>query len=169
MLIPFFYQLREGGMKTSITELLTLLEAMQKGLAQHSVDDFYYLSRACLVKDESQLDRFDRIFAAYFRGVEDSLSDLLQDIPEEWLRRQAELALSDEEKAQIEAMGGFEELMKALQERLDSQDERHEGGSRWIGTAGTSPFGAYGFSMAARGATHGRHTQGDSAAIWRAA
>ena len=146
MLIPFFYLLREGGMKTSITELLTLLEAMQKGLAQYSVDDFYYLSRACLVKDESQLDRFDRIFAAYFKGVEDSLSDLLQDIPEEWLRRQAELALSDEERAQIEAMGGFEELMKALQERLDSQDERHEGGSRWIGTAGTSPFGAYGFN-----------------------
>lgn len=146
MLIPFFYHLREGGMKTSITELLTLLEAMQSGLANDSVDDFYYLCRACLVKDESKLDRFDRIFAAYFKGVDDSLSDLLQDIPEEWLRRQAELHLSDEEKAQIEAMGGFEELMQALQERLDEQDERHEGGSRWIGTAGTSPFGAYGFN-----------------------
>lgn len=146
MLIPFFYQLREGGMKTSLTELLTLLEAMQKGLARQSVDDFYYLSRACLVKDESQLDRYDRIFAAYFRGVEDSLSDLLHDIPEEWLRRQAELLLSDEEKALIESMGGFEELMQALRERLDEQGERHEGGSRWIGTAGTSPFGAYGFN-----------------------
>jgi uncharacterized protein with von Willebrand factor type A (vWA) domain len=146
VLIPFFYQLREGGMKTSLTELLTLLEAMQKGLARHSVDDFYYLSRACLVKDESQLDRYDRIFAAYFRGVEDSLSDLLHDIPEEWLRRQAELLLSDEEKALIESMGGFEELMQALRERLDEQGERHEGGSRWIGTAGTSPFGAYGFN-----------------------
>jgi hypothetical protein len=146
MLIPFFYHLREGGMKTSITELLTLLQAMQSGLANDSVDDFYYLSRACLVKDESKLDRFDRIFAAYFRGVDDSLGDLLQDIPEDWLRRQAELHLSEEEKAQIEAMGGFEELMRALQERLDEQDERHEGGSRWIGTAGTSPFGAYGFN-----------------------
>jgi len=146
MLIPFFYHLREGGMKTSITELLTLLQAMQSGLANDSVNDFYYLSRACLVKDESKLDRFDRIFAAYFKGVDDSLSDLLQEIPEEWLRRQAELHLSDEEKAQIEAMGGFEELMRALQERLDEQDERHEGGSRWIGTAGTSPFGAYGFN-----------------------
>lgn len=133
-------------MKTSLTELLTLLEAMQKGLARQSVDDFYYLSRACLVKDESQLDRYDRIFAAYFRGVEDSLSDLLHDIPEEWLRRQAELLLSDEEKALIESMGGFEELMQALRERLDEQGERHEGGSRWIGTAGTSPFGAYGFN-----------------------
>lgn len=146
MLIPFFFQLRASGMKTSITELLTLLEALQKGLASESVDDFYYLSRACLVKDESQLDRYDRVFAAYFEGAEDSLRDLLQDIPEEWLRRQAELMLSDAEKAQIEAMGGFEELMKALQERLDEQDERHEGGGRWIGTAGTSPFGAYGFN-----------------------
>jgi uncharacterized protein with von Willebrand factor type A (vWA) domain len=146
VLIPFFFQLRASGMKTSITELLTLLEALQKGLASESVDDFYYLSRACLVKDESQLDRYDRVFAAYFEGAEDSLRDLLQDIPEEWLRRQAELMLSDAEKAQIEAMGGFEELMKALQERLDEQDERHEGGGRWIGTAGTSPFGAYGFN-----------------------
>ncbi len=146
MLIPFFYHLREGGMKTSITELLTLLQAMQKGLANDSVDDFYFLSRACLVKDESKLDRFDRIFAAYFKGVDDSLSDLLQDVPEDWLRQQAELNLSDAEKAEIEAMGGFEELMRALQERLDEQDERHEGGSRWIGTAGTSPFGAYGFN-----------------------
>ncbi len=146
MLIPFFYQLRDGGMKTSITELLMLLEVMKKGLAGQSVDDFYYLSRACLVKDESQLDRFDRIFAAYFRGVEDSLSDLIQDVPEDWLRRQAELLLSEEERAEIEAMGGFEELMRALQERLDEQEERHEGGSRWIGTAGTSPFGAYGYN-----------------------
>ena len=146
MLVPFFYHLREGGLKTSITELLTLLQAMQGGLANESVDDFYVLARSCLVKDETKLDRFDRIFSAYFKGVDDSLGDLMQDLPEEWLRRQAELHLSDEEKAQIEAMGGFEELMRALQERLDEQDERHEGGSRWIGTAGTSPFGAYGFN-----------------------
>jgi uncharacterized protein with von Willebrand factor type A (vWA) domain len=146
MLIPFFYQLRDGGMKTSITELLTLLEAMQKGVAGQSVDDFYYLSRTCLVKDESQLDRFDRIFAAYFDGVEDSLADLLPDIPEEWLRRQAELTLTEEERARIESLGGFEALIKALQERLDEQQGRHEGGSKWIGTAGTSPFGAYGYN-----------------------
>ena len=146
MLVPFFFMLREGGMKTSITELLTLLEAMDKGLARHSVDEFYFLARATLVKDESQLDRFDRIFGAYFKGVQDSLADLFQDIPEEWLRHQAELLLSEEERAQIEAMGGFEELMRALQERLDEQDERHEGGNKWIGTAGTSPFGAYGYN-----------------------
>jgi len=146
MLIPFFSILREGGLKPSITELLTLLEAMKKGVAGQSVDDFYFLSRACLVKDESKLDRFDRIFAAYFKGVEDSLVDLMEDIPEEWLRKQAELLLSEEERAKIEALGGFEELMKAFQERLDEQDERHEGGSKWIGTAGTSPFGAYGYN-----------------------
>ncbi len=146
MLIPFFYMLREGGLKTSITELLTLLEAMRQGLAGESVEDFYFLARASLVKDESDLDRFDRIFGAYFKGVDDSLADLMQDIPDEWLRRQAELNLSDEERAQIEAMGGFEALMQALKERLEEQDERHEGGNRWIGTAGTSPFGAYGFN-----------------------
>jgi uncharacterized protein with von Willebrand factor type A (vWA) domain len=133
MLIPFFFILREGGLKPSITELLTLLEAMKKGVAGQSVEDFYYLSRACLVKDESKLDRFDRIFAAYFNGLEDSLADLMEDIPEDWLRKQAELLLSDEERANIEALGGFEALMKALQERLDEQDERHEGGSKWIG------------------------------------
>ena len=146
MLIPFFYMLREGGMNTSITELLTLLEAMKRGVAGTSVDDFYYLSRAALVKDESQLDRFDRIFAAYFKGVEDSLGDLFEELPEDWLRKQAELLLSEEERARIESLGGFDELMKALRERLEEQDDRHEGGSKWVGTAGTSPFGAYGYN-----------------------
>jgi uncharacterized protein with von Willebrand factor type A (vWA) domain len=146
MLIPFFYMLREGGMKTSITELLTLHEALQSGLAGQSVDDFYYLARATLVKNEAHLDRFDRIFGAYFKGVEDSLVDLMQEIPEEWLRRQAELHLSDEERALIESLGGFEELMQALKERLEEQGERHQGGNKWIGTAGTSPFGAYGYN-----------------------
>ncbi len=146
MLIPFFFMLREGGMKTSITELLTLLEAMKRGVAGHDVNDFYFLARATLVKDESDLDRFDRIFGVYFKGIEDSLADLFESIPDDWLRHQAELMLSDEERAQIESMGGFEELMKALAERLKEQDERHEGGNKWIGTAGTSPFGAYGYN-----------------------
>ena len=146
MLIPFFFMLRDGGMKTSITEFLVLLEAMKKGVAGHSVENFYYLARATLVKEESQLDKFDRIFGVYFKGLEDSLADLFEEIPDEWLRAQTELMLTDEERAQIEAMGGFEELMKALQERLAEQDERHEGGNKWIGTGGTSPFGAYGFN-----------------------
>ena len=146
MLLSFFYLLRQGGMQTSITEWLALLEAMKRGLAGQSVDSFYYLARTTLVKDESQLDRFDRIFGAYFKGVDDALGDLFEDIPEEWLRRQAELLLTDEERAQIESLGGFGELMRALQERLDEQQDRHEGGSKWIGTAGTSPFGAYGYN-----------------------
>ena len=146
MLIQFFFMLRDGGIKASITELLTLLEAMSRGLAGQSVDDFYFLSRACLVKDETQFDRFDRIFGAHFRGIEQAFQSLGAEIPEDWLRRQAELLLSEEERKRIEALGGFEELMKALQERLREQKERHEGGSKWIGTAGTSPFGAYGYN-----------------------
>lgn len=146
MLIQFFYMLREGGMKPSITELLTLLEAMKCGLADHSVDDFYYLARSCMVKDETKFDQFDRIFAEHFKGIENTFKTLVSEVPDEWLRRQAELMLSEEERAQIEAMGGFEKLMEALRERLEEQDERHEGGSKWIGTAGTSPFGAYGYN-----------------------
>ena len=163
MLLPFFYMLREGGMKTSITEWLALLEAMKRGLAGQSVDDFYYLARTTLVKDESELDRFDRIFGVYFKGIEDSLSDLFQDIPEEWLRAQAELLLTEEERAQIEAMGGFEELMRALQERLEEQEDRHEGGNKWIGTAGTSPFGAYGFNP--EGVRIGQHGSRNRSAV----
>jgi len=146
VLIQFFFMLREGGMKTSITELLTLLDALKNGLAERSVDNFYYLSRACLVKDETQFDRFDRIFGAHFKGIEDAFSDLVADVPDDWLERMAELQLSEEDKAKIESMGGFEELMRALEERLREQTERHEGGNKWIGTAGTSPFGAYGYN-----------------------
>ena len=146
MLIQFFFMLREGGLKTSITELLTLLEALKNGLAERSVDNFYYLSRACLVKDETQFDRFDRIFGAHFKGIEEAFSDLVADVPDDWLERMAELQLSEEDKAKIESMGGFDELMRALEERLREQTERHEGGNKWIGTAGTSPFGAYGYN-----------------------
>ena len=146
MLTQFFFRLRDGGLKPSITELLTLLEVMRSGIVDNSVDNFYHIARASLVKDETQFDLFDRIFAAYFRGIDDSLEDLGGDIPEDWLLKQAELMLSEEERAQIEAMGGFEKLMEALRERLEEQDERHEGGNKWIGTAGTSPFGAYGYN-----------------------
>ncbi len=164
MLIDFFFMLKAGGMKPSITELLTLLEAMKRGVAGQSVDDFYYLARSCLVKDESQFDRFDRVFAAHFRGIEEAFQGLVAELPEDWLRKQAELHLSAEEMAQIEAMGGFEALMEALQERLEEQDDRHEGGNRWIGTAGTSPFGAYGFNpegvrIGQQGSRHRRATK----------
>ncbi len=164
MLIDFFFMLKAGGMKPSITELLTLLEAMKRGVAGQSVDDFYYLARSCLVKDESQFDRFDRVFAAHFRGIEEAFQGLVAELPEDWLRKQAELHLSAEEMAQIEAMGGFEALMEALRERLEEQDDRHEGGNRWIGTAGTSPFGAYGFNpegvrIGQQGSRHRRATK----------
>jgi uncharacterized protein with von Willebrand factor type A (vWA) domain len=164
VLIRFFFMLREGGINPSITELLTLLEAMKRGVAGHSVDDFYYLARSCLVKDESRFDRFDRIFAAHFHGIEAAFEDLVKDLPDDWLRAQAELSLTEEERARIESLGGFEALMKALQERLAEQEGRHEGGNRWIGTAGTSPFGAYGYNpegvrIGQQGSRHRRATK----------
>ncbi len=164
MLTKFFFMLREGGLKPSITELLTLLEAMRSGVARQSVDDFYYLARSCLVKDESQFDRFDKIFSAHFDGIEDAFKALAAELPEEWLRHQAELVLSEEERAEIEALGGFEKLMEALRERLAEQEGRHEGGNKWIGTAGTSPFGAYGYNpegvrIGQQGSRHRRATK----------
>ena len=164
MLTKFFFMLREGGLKPSITELLTLLEAMRSGVAQQSVDDFYYLARSCLVKDESKFDRFDKIFAAHFDGIEEGFKALVAEVPEEWLRQQAELVLSEEERAEIEALGGFEKLMEALRERLEEQEGRHEGGNKWIGTAGTSPFGAYGYNpegvrIGQQGSRHRRATK----------
>ena len=111
-----------------------------------SVDDFYILSRLCLVKDEAYFDRFDVAFAAYFKGVEAIPDALVRDIPAEWLKKLAERWLTDEEKARIEALGGWEKLMETLKERLEEQKGRHQGGSKWIGTAGTSPFGAYGYN-----------------------
>lgn len=146
MLIRFFYQLRDGGLKTSLTELLTLLAAMKAGLAGVSAEQFYYLARASLVKDETQFDRFDQIFAAHFKGVEDAFATLFANIPDDWVQQFNELDLTDEERAQIEAMGGLEALMEALEERLREQEERHEGGNKWIGTGGTSPFGVGGYN-----------------------
>ncbi|MEQ8800318.1 MAG: VWA domain-containing protein [Salinisphaeraceae bacterium] len=146
MLTEFFYELRRGGLKCSVIEYLTLLEALDARVAYGSLDQFYYLSRATLVKDETQFDRFDRIFGEYFKGIENAAGELFEDIPEDWLKRMAELELSEEQKAQIEAMGGWEALMETLKKRLEEQTERHEGGNKWIGTAGTSPFGAYGYN-----------------------
>ncbi len=146
MLISFFFLLREGGIKVSITEFLTLLELLNRRVIQYDIEEFYYLSRACMVKDEALYDRFDRIFSVHFKGIQDLFGPDGADIPEDWLRRHFEGNLSDEEKAQIEALGGWEKLMETLKKRLEEQDERHEGGSKWIGTGGTSPFGAYGYN-----------------------
>ncbi len=146
MLISFFFMLRAGGIKVSITEFLTLLELLKKRVIRFDIEQFYYLARASLVKDESLYDRFDRVFSAHFKGVEDLFGPAGADIPEEWLRKQIELGLSEAEMAQVEALGGWEKLMETLKKRLEEQKERHQGGSKWIGTGGTSPFGAYGYN-----------------------
>ena len=136
--------LRKAGMPASITEYLTLMGAMKAGIANYDIDDFYYLARATLVKDERHLDKFDRVFAECFKGLETPAGDLQRDLPEEWLRKIAEKMLTPAELAQIEKLGGFAKLMETLKQRLEEQKSRHQGGSKWIGTAGTSPFGAYG-------------------------
>jgi uncharacterized protein with von Willebrand factor type A (vWA) domain len=146
MFLSFFTELKQAGLPVSLREYLTLMEAMEADLASHRVDDFYYLSRACLVKDEANLDRFDRVFGHVFKGLENVSEGIEAEIPEEWLQKLAEKFLTEEEKAQIEALGGLEKLMETLKERLAEQKARHQGGSKWIGTAGTSPFGAYGYN-----------------------
>ncbi|WP_027715414.1 VWA domain-containing protein [Desulfuromonas sp. TF] len=146
MLVDFFMQLRQAKVPVTIREYLSLMEAMDKQVAWGRVEDFYYLARLCLVKDESHFDKFDRVFAHYFKGVTEIDEELKAHIPEEWLRRLSELVLTEEEKNQIEALGGFEKLMETLKKRLAEQKERHQGGSKWIGTGGRSPFGAYGYN-----------------------
>jgi len=146
MLAEFFYKLRDARIPVSLTEFLTLLEALNQRVTTHSVDEFYYLSRATLVKDERHYDRFDQVFGAFFQGREALFDDVVGEIPEEWLRRQVELSLTEEEKRRIEALGGWEKLMETLRKRLEEQKGRHQGGNKWIGTGGTSPFGAYGYN-----------------------
>jgi uncharacterized protein with von Willebrand factor type A (vWA) domain len=147
MFVSFFLELRAARVPVSLREYLTLVEAMEKGLADYDVDAFYYLSRTCLVKDEGFLDRFDRVFAKVFKGLEPPPADgETVRIPEEWLRKLAERTLTEEEKALVEAMGGWDKLMETLRQRLAEQKGRHQGGSKWIGTAGTSPYGAYGYN-----------------------
>lgn len=145
MLVPFFFKLREYHVPSSIRELLDLLAALEANLAFSDIDEFYYLSRLCLVKDEAFYDRFDRAFADYFKGVS-SLDLFSETIPDEWLRNEIERFFTEEEKAQIEKLGGLDKLMETLKERLQEQKERHQGGNKWIGTGGTSPFGAYGYN-----------------------
>ena len=154
MLLDFFYTLRHAKLPVSVTEYLTLMGALQRGVIGpllqpengeahgYGVEDFYFLSRTTLIKDEKHYDKFDRAFAACFKGVE-QIADFTQDIPLEWLRKNLELQLSPEELAKIQKMG-WDELMATLKKRFEEQKERHEGGSKWIGTGGTSPFGAFG-------------------------
>ena len=145
MLIDFFLKLKTHKLPVSIKEYLTLLEAMDKKVIEPSIDQFYYLSRTALVKDEANYDKFDRAFGEFWNGVE-TIPGIESQIPLEWLLKQVELTLSEEEKKQIQALGGWEKLMETLKQRLEEQKGRHQGGSKWIGTGGTSPFGAYGYN-----------------------
>jgi uncharacterized protein with von Willebrand factor type A (vWA) domain len=148
MFIDFFLKLRDVGVPCSLREYLTLVEAVDSGYANFDLNGFYFLSRSAMVKDERNLDKFDRVFGEVFKGIEtpEGEEGATLDIPEEWLRKLSEKILTDEEKKQIEAMGGWDKLMETLQKRLEEQKKRHQGGSKWIGTGGTSPFGAYGYN-----------------------
>ncbi len=149
MFLPFFENLRKAGVPVSLREYLGFLDGVSAGLVTYDIDGFYYLARTAMVKDERNLDKFDRAFAATFEGLaEITLEQVLEavELPADWLRRQAEKFLTPEEMAEIEALGGFEKLMETLKKRLEEQKGRHQGGSKWIGTAGTSPFGAWGYN-----------------------
>src|SRR5512145_1023897 len=146
MFLQFFTSLRDAQVPVTLREYLTLMEALDADLADQTVENFYYLSRAALVKDERNLDKFDRVFGHVFKGL-DLVSDALTvEIPSEWLKNLAEKYLTDEEKKLVEAMGGLDKLLETLRQRLKEQKGRHQGGNKWIGTGGTSPFGAYGYN-----------------------
>ena len=147
MFTGFFMALRDAKVPVTLKEHLTLIEGLKSGVCDWSVESFYYLSRATLVKDEAHLDKFDRVFGEVFKGIESlDPAALAASIPEEWLKKLGERFFTEEEKRQIEALGGWDKLMETLRERLAEQKGRHQGGKKWIGTAGTSPFGAYGYN-----------------------
>ncbi len=165
MLVDLFGRLRDAGLPVSITEYLALLEGLSRGLGDHSVDEFYLLARAALVKDESLLDRFDQVFGEWYEGREATLRKLVADLPEDWLTLRGDLDLTPEQLARARELGSLEALMEALRERLEEQEKRHEGGNRWIGTRGTSPFGHGGYNPAGV-RIGGKGGQGRAAKIW---
>ncbi|MDP3548691.1 MAG: VWA domain-containing protein, partial [Phreatobacter sp.] len=146
MFIHVVHDLKKAGVPVTVREYLTLMEALNADIIERAPTDFYYLSRATLVKDERNIDKFDKVFGATFKGLESLAEGLEVNIPEEWLRKLTEKFLTEEEKAQIEALGGWDKLMETLKKRLEEQKGRHQGGSKWIGTGGTSPFGAHGYN-----------------------
>ena len=166
MFMRFFSELRTAKVPVSLKEYLMLMEALDKDVIDRTVEDFYFLSRAALVKDEKNLDKFDQVFGHVFKGLETVQEGITAEIPAEWLKLLTEKFLTEEEKAQIEALGGFEKLMETLQERLNEQKKRHEGGSKMIGTGGTSPFGANGYNPEGVriGQDKGRH--GRAVKVW---
>jgi len=166
MFVDFFYELKGANLPVTIKEYLTWMEALKAGLARFSMDEFYYLARTALIKDERNLDKFDKVFGHYFEGYEAVDMELVPDIPEEWLKAMAEKYLTPEEMEKIESLGGFEKLMETLQKRLEEQQKRHEGGNKWIGTKGTSPFGHSGYNPEGVkiGKKEGKH--GKAAKVW---
>jgi uncharacterized protein with von Willebrand factor type A (vWA) domain len=160
--ISFFLELRAAKVPASLREFLTLMEGMRERVALFDIDEFYFLARATLVKDERHLDRFDRVFGHVFKGIE-TPADPQTELPEEWLKKLGERYLTPEEKAQIEALGGWEKLMETLRQRLAEQKARHQGGNKWIGTGGTSPFGAHGYNP--EGVRIGQKSEGNRSAV----
>jgi uncharacterized protein with von Willebrand factor type A (vWA) domain len=163
VLVRFFFELRAAGVPVSITEFLALLEALRARVAEVSAQDFYYLARACLVKDERHYDRFDRVFAEVFQGAERLFAQLLAEVPADWLRTLGARVFSEDERRRIESLGGWDKLLETLLQRLREQQQRHEGGNKWIGTRGTSPFGARGFNP--QGVRFGEPGSGERRAV----
>jgi len=160
------FRLRESRVPVSITEYLAMLDGLDAAVVNYNIDDFYHFSRLCLVKDERHYDRFDKVFGDYVNGLQSLFDEVVGDIPEEWLRKEAERLFTEEEKKQIEELGGFSEIMDTLRKRLEEQQKRHQGGSKWVGTNGTSPFGAHGYNPAGVriGQKAGRH--GRAVKVW---
>ena len=165
MLIDFFLRLKRAGLPVSTKEFLFLLDGLKQHVAGTSLDDFYYLARTSLVKDEKHYDKFDRVFGEYVKGLDETIA-LKIELPLEWLLKKGVLDLTPEEKALIDALGGFDKLMEALKQRLAEQKGRHQGGNKWIGTAGTSPFGAYGFNPEGIRIGQDDGRQGSAVKVW---
>ena len=166
MLLDFFDRLRKSDIPVTIGEYLTMLEGMSEHVAGFSVDDFYYYARLSLIKDERFYDRFDMVFSDYMVGAETLFDALSADIPDEWLRANSPNDLSEEERQRIEALGGWDKLMETLKKRLEEQEKRHQGGSKWIGTGGTSPFGAYGYNPEGIRIGQNEGRQGRAVKVW---
>ncbi len=166
MLTDLFYRLRKVQIPVSLTEYLTLLSALEAGIAGFSVNDFYYLARSALVKDERYFDRFDQVFGDYIRGKTTLFEEILGEIPLAWLRKQQELNLSEEDKKLIASLGGWDKLMETLRQRLEEQKKAHHGGNKWIGTGGTSPFGAHGYNPEGVRIGQAQGKQGRAVKVW---
>lgn len=166
MFTKFFHELKSAGLPVSLREYLTLMEAMQHDLADRRVEQFYYLSRSALVKDERNLDKFDRIFGHVFKGIETLSEGAAAEVPEDWLKLLTQKYLTEDERRQIEALGGWDKLMETLKQRLEEQKKRHEGGSKWIGTGGASPFGSGGYNPEGIRIGNEGQRQGRAVKVW---